>query len=42
MRKAELAVMDEVLDRVSRAVDAILTRGVSAAMNEFNRSSGEL
>jgi PTH1 family peptidyl-tRNA hydrolase len=40
MRKAELAVMDEVLDRVSRAVDAILTRGVSAAMNEFNRAVG--
>lgn len=40
MRKAELAVMDEVLDRVSCAVDAILTRGVSAAMNEFNRAVG--
>jgi PTH1 family peptidyl-tRNA hydrolase len=42
MRKQELAVLDEVLDRVSNAVEAILTRGVSAAMNEFNRSSGEL
>jgi PTH1 family peptidyl-tRNA hydrolase len=42
MRKAELAVLDEVLDRVSRAVEAILTQGVSAAMNEFNRSSVEL
>jgi len=40
MRKAELAALDEVLDRVSRAVDAILTRGVSAAMNEFNRAIG--
>jgi PTH1 family peptidyl-tRNA hydrolase len=39
MRKQELAVLDEVLDRVSKAVEAILTRGVSAAMNEFNRSS---
>ena len=38
MRKQELAVLDEVLDRVSNAVEAILTRGVSAAMNEFNRS----
>jgi PTH1 family peptidyl-tRNA hydrolase len=38
MRKAELAVLDEVLDCVSRAVEAILTRGVSAAMNEFNRA----
>lgn len=38
MRKQELAVLDEVLDRVKNAVEAILTRGVSAAMNEFNRS----
>ncbi|HEX9200270.1 MAG TPA: aminoacyl-tRNA hydrolase [Acidobacteriaceae bacterium] len=38
MRKQELAVLDEVLDRVRSAVEAILTRGVSAAMNEFNRS----
>ena len=38
MRKAELAVLDEVLDRVSSAVEVILTKGVSAAMNEFNRS----
>ncbi len=38
MRKQELAVLDEVLDRVRGAVEAILTRGVSAAMNEFNRT----
>ena len=38
MRKQELAVLDEVLDRVRAAVEAVLTRGVSAAMNEFNRS----
>jgi len=37
MRKQELAVMDEVLDRVKVAVEAVLTKGVSAAMNEFNR-----
>ena len=37
MRKQELAVMDEVLDRVKLAVEAVLTKGVSAAMNEFNR-----
>ena len=42
MRKQELAVLDEVLDRVRGAVEAILSQGVSAAMNEFNRSSGEL
>lgn len=38
MRKQELGVLDEVLDRVRAAVEAILTRGVSAAMNEFNRA----
>ena len=37
MRKAELAVLDEVLDQAVRAVEAVLTKGVSAAMNEFNR-----
>lgn len=37
MRKQELAVMDEVLDCVKLAVEAVLTKGVSAAMNEFNR-----
>ena len=38
MRRQELVVLDEVLDRVRMAVEAMLTRGVSAAMNEFNRS----
>jgi PTH1 family peptidyl-tRNA hydrolase len=37
MRRQELAVMDEVLDRVKIAVETVLTKGVSAAMNEFNR-----
>jgi PTH1 family peptidyl-tRNA hydrolase len=37
MRKQELAVMDEVLDLAVRAVEAVLTKGVSAAMNEFNK-----
>jgi PTH1 family peptidyl-tRNA hydrolase len=37
MRKQELAVLDEVLDRVKNAVEVVLTKGVSAAMNEFNR-----
>ena len=39
MRRQELAVLDEVLDRVRGAVEAVLSQGVSAAMNEFNRSS---
>jgi peptidyl-tRNA hydrolase, PTH1 family len=38
MRKQELAVLDEVLDRVRMAVEAILTKGVGPAMNEFNRT----
>jgi len=37
MRKQELAVLDEVLDRVRMAVEAILTKGPGPAMNEFNR-----
>ena len=36
-RRQELAVLDEVLDRVKVAVEVVLTKGVSAAMNEFNR-----
>jgi PTH1 family peptidyl-tRNA hydrolase len=37
MRKQELAVLDEVLDRAKCAVEVVLTEGVSAAMNRFNR-----
>jgi PTH1 family peptidyl-tRNA hydrolase len=37
MRKADLAVFDEVLDRVAKAVSRILSDGPAAAMNEFNR-----
>jgi PTH1 family peptidyl-tRNA hydrolase len=37
MRKQELAVLDEVLDQAARAVEVVLTKGVSAAMSEFNR-----
>ena len=37
MRKQELAVLDEVLDRAKRAVEVVLTKGVGAAMNEFNK-----
>ena len=41
MRKQELVVLDEVLDRVKVAVEVVLTKGVSAAMNEFNRKPEE-
>ncbi len=37
MRKQELALLDEVLDRVRGAVEVVLTEGVGAAMNRFNR-----
>ena len=37
MRKAELSVLDEVLDRVATATRRILSDGPATAMNEFNR-----
>jgi PTH1 family peptidyl-tRNA hydrolase len=37
MSKRDLAVLDEVLDRVAAAVRRIVTDGPAAAMNEFNR-----
>jgi PTH1 family peptidyl-tRNA hydrolase len=37
MRKQELAMLDEVLDRAKGAVEMVLTEGVGAAMNRFNR-----
>ncbi|MFP5249833.1 MAG: aminoacyl-tRNA hydrolase [Acidobacteriota bacterium] len=37
MRKADLAVLDDVLDRVATATRRILELGPGAAMNEFNR-----
>jgi PTH1 family peptidyl-tRNA hydrolase len=39
MRKQDLILMDEVLERASKAVETVLTKGVSAAMNEFNRKA---
>ena len=38
-RKQELAVLDEVLDRVRKAAETVLAKGVAAAMNEFNRKA---
>lgn len=37
MSKRDLAVLDEVLDRVATAVRKIVEEGPAAAMNEFNR-----
>jgi peptidyl-tRNA hydrolase, PTH1 family len=40
-RKAQLKVVDEVLDRVEEAVEVILLEGPEAAMNRFNRKNDE-
>ncbi len=40
MRKPELMVLDGVLDRVAKAVEAILTKGAGLAMTEFNGIPG--
>jgi PTH1 family peptidyl-tRNA hydrolase len=37
LRKADLAALDEVLDRAAKAVEAVAAKGIEAAMNEFNR-----
>ena len=37
MRNRELESLEEGLDQAVRAVEAILTKGVKAAMNEFNK-----
>jgi PTH1 family peptidyl-tRNA hydrolase len=37
MRKQEFQELDVALDLAVRAVEAVLTKGVGAAMNEFNR-----
>ncbi len=37
MRKAELALLDEVLDRVAKAVEVVAGEGFAAGMNQFNR-----
>jgi PTH1 family peptidyl-tRNA hydrolase len=37
MRKADLTVLDEVLDRVATATRRIIQEGPGPAMNEFNR-----
>jgi PTH1 family peptidyl-tRNA hydrolase len=37
MRKADLTVLDEVLDRVATATRRIIEQGPGPAMNEFNR-----
>jgi PTH1 family peptidyl-tRNA hydrolase len=36
MRKKELAVLDEVLDRVAQAAESIIADGIAQAMNRWN------
>lgn len=40
-RKAQLTILDDVLDRTARAVDMVLAKGAGPAMNEFNRREPE-
>ena len=40
MRRQELAVLDEVLDRARECVEAVIRKGAAAAMNEFNARAG--
>jgi len=40
MRRQELEVLDEVLDRVRMAVEVILTKGPGPAMSQFNGTVG--
>src|SRR5262249_26219860 len=39
MRKAQLKVVDEMIDVAAEAAKAILTEGAAAAMNRFNRKA---
>ncbi len=39
MRRMQLEVLDEVLDRVKDAVEVILTKGAGVAMSQFNGGS---
>jgi PTH1 family peptidyl-tRNA hydrolase len=41
MRKADLGVLDEVLDKVAKATRQIVAEGPGPAMNEFNRKDTE-
>jgi peptidyl-tRNA hydrolase, PTH1 family len=41
MSKRDLAALDPVLDRASRAVESVVAKGIAAAMNEFNRRDAE-
>ena len=42
LRKAQLKVVDSLLDTAAEAVKVILTEGEAAAMNRFNRKPEDL
>jgi PTH1 family peptidyl-tRNA hydrolase len=37
MRRSDLALLDEVLDRVAEAAETVIAQGIGPAMNQFNR-----
>jgi PTH1 family peptidyl-tRNA hydrolase len=37
LRKSQLAPLDEVLDKAADAVEVIIEKGISEAMNRYNR-----
>lgn len=37
MRRSDLAILDEVLDRVAEAAETVIAQGIGPAMNQFNR-----
>jgi PTH1 family peptidyl-tRNA hydrolase len=41
MGKRDLTAIDPVLDRVARAVETVVAKGITVAMNEFNRRDPE-
>lgn len=41
MGNRDLTAIDPVLDRVARAVEMVAARGITAAMNEFNRRDAD-
>jgi PTH1 family peptidyl-tRNA hydrolase len=42
MSKRDLTAIDPVLDRVARAVETVVAKGITVAMNEFNRRDPEI
>jgi PTH1 family peptidyl-tRNA hydrolase len=41
LRKSQMVVLDEVLDKAADAVEVILDHGIAEAMNRYNRKKPE-